>query len=53
MFIILLLNRIDYFIDKIIMKGHHQKCLAELGRIFVRLEVGRLVADVIRFFTPL
>jgi hypothetical protein len=30
-----------------------QKCLAELGRIFVRLDVGRFVADVIRFFTPL
>ena len=30
----------------------YQKCFAELGRILVRLEVGRLEADVIRFFTP-
>lgn len=30
----------------------YQKCLAELGLILVRLEVGRLDADVMRFLTP-
>ncbi len=31
----------------------NQKCLAELGLIFVLLEVGLLVAEVILFLTPL
>jgi hypothetical protein len=29
-----------------------QKCLAELGLMLVRLEVGRLEAEVILFLTP-
>jgi hypothetical protein len=31
----------------------YQKCLAELGRMFVLLDVGRLEAEVMRFLTPL
>lgn len=44
-FSILLLNQLL----RDVKGGSYQKCLAELGRMLVREEVGLLVAEVMRF----